>query len=288
MKQQYIDIYHRTINFIDNNLFDDLSLAQIAKSVYCSKYHLHRIFNSVNGQTIGQHIIEQRLNKAAYQLVFRTELSVTDIGLATGFANSESFSRAFKRVYEQTPRDYRNSPVRKPWLSSRQDQKENTMKNNSNTTQVEIVYLDEIDLAVLSHVGHPSTLHETLNTFIQWRKANGLTPSRYRTFNLFENDPSQVPPEEFNVGICTQVPSGFSNISEGMKLTSLPAGRYARLRHKGSEAQLPHSINTLYRDWLIDSDEMPKDFPLVIERLTLYPDVDACDNIIDVYLALND
>ncbi|WP_448547275.1 AraC family transcriptional regulator [Thalassotalea fusca] len=288
MKQHYIDIYQRTIDYIEHNLFDELSLEQIAKSVYCSKYHLHRIFNSVNGQTIGQHIIEQKLNKAAYQLVFRSDLSITDIGLATGFANSESFSRAFKRVYQQTPREYRNNPIRKPWLSSQHDQKEYSMKNHSDIAQVEIVYLDDIELAVLSHVGHPATLHDTLNTFIQWRKANGLTPNKYRTFNLFENDPTQVPPEEFSVGICTQVPSGFSNISEDITLTSLPAGRYAKLRHKGSEAQLPNSINTLYRDWLINSDEMPKDFPLILERLTLYPDVDACDNIIDIYVALND
>ena len=286
MKNRYIDIYHRTLEYIDNHLSEPLTLEQLSLTVFCSKYHLHRIFSAVSGQTINNYIVTQKLDRAAHQLVFRIDRSITDIGLAAGFANGESFSRAFKRVFGQSPRDYRNKPDRKPWLFSKPNQMEYSMTNDKLKDNVEIVMVDEIYLATMTHKGHPSELHNTINKFIAWRKSHGLSSNASRTFNLFRDDPNQVTPEEFTVDLCAQISTHFNEFSEEVTKTVLPKGRYAKLRHIGKESLLQRTIENLYRKWLVESKESPKDFPLIIERITLYPDVEACDNIIDIYLAL--
>ena len=286
MKEHYVNICKRTVSYIDNHLSEELSLEKISTAVFCSKYHLHRIFSAIYGQTINQYIVEQRLNRAAYQLVFRREQSITHIGLNTGFANSESFTRAFKRVFTQSPREYRTHPVHKPWLNQKLFEMEYTMNKSEVASNVEIITLDPINLAILTHKGHPDNLHDTLNRFIGWRRSNNLSPEKYRTFNLFHEDPSQVPLEEFSVDLCSQIPDDFDQLDKEMKKAIIPAGRYAKLRHHGKESTLAITIQSLYENWLVQSEETPKDYPLVLERITLFPDVEAVDNIVDIYLAL--
>ena len=48
-----------------------------------------------------------RMAKAA-ELLKLTSLSISDIGLAVGYDNSMHFSRAFKSIYNISPRDWRN------------------------------------------------------------------------------------------------------------------------------------------------------------------------------------
>ena len=51
-------------------------------------------------------------------------------------------------------------------------------------TSVEIVALSQIHIAVLEHKGPPSLLGESIRQFIQWRKSNGLHPSKSATYKI--------------------------------------------------------------------------------------------------------
>lgn len=85
---------------------DDLSLTALAERAGLSAFHLHRLFSAAAGETPKQFTLRLRLERAAL-LLLRDEESVLNVALECGFESHESFSRAFRRRYGTTPRQYR-------------------------------------------------------------------------------------------------------------------------------------------------------------------------------------
>lgn len=99
-------VISKVIDFIEENLTDDLDLEKIADVACYSKYHLHRMFADVVGCTVHQYIQRRRLTEAARQLVY-TDKSIMDITLTAGYETQQSFTLAFKKLYRESPQVYR-------------------------------------------------------------------------------------------------------------------------------------------------------------------------------------
>ncbi len=93
-------------DWLENNLDKSLSLDEVAARSGYSKWHLQRMFRSVTGNALGSYIRTRRLSRAATELCLQDQ-SILDIALQSGFDSQQSFSRAFKRQFSQTPGAYR-------------------------------------------------------------------------------------------------------------------------------------------------------------------------------------
>src|SRR5580765_1341285 len=93
---------------VQGNLDGELSLEALARQFGYSPFHFHRLFSNAVGETPKQHVHRLRLERAAYKLAITSE-PVFEIALAVGFNNHETFSRAFKRSFGYTPKDYREA-----------------------------------------------------------------------------------------------------------------------------------------------------------------------------------
>ena len=114
----------------------------------------------------------------------------------------------------------------------------------------------------------------------------GLSPQRHATYNLFYNDPEQTPAAAFRLDIAVAVPQPVSDSAAGIVSKLLPGGRCARLRHVGSDDGLGAAIQFLYGQWLVQSGESLRDFPLYCQRLRFFPDVAEHEAELDLYLPL--
>lgn len=101
-------IISKVIDFIEEHLTaeENLDLDKIADIANYSKFHLHRMFSNIVGCTIHQYIQKRRLTEAAHQLIY-TDISIIDISLTAGYETQQSFTLAFKRLYEESPQAYR-------------------------------------------------------------------------------------------------------------------------------------------------------------------------------------
>ncbi len=95
------------IDWLENNLDKSLSLDHVAAKSGYSKWHLQRMFRNVTGDALGTYIRTRRLSRAASELCLKDQ-SILDIALQSGFDSQQSFSRAFKRQFSQTPGAYRS------------------------------------------------------------------------------------------------------------------------------------------------------------------------------------
>ena len=153
--------------------------------------------------------------------------------------------------------------------------------------QVDIVDFPGTNIAALEHRGDPATIGDTIRTFIRWRKERKLSPKVSRTFNIFYVDAEDVPPEQFRMDVCVSIPTATVDQNDiGVVVKAIPAGRCAKLRHVGCDETLDAAIHFLYAQWLPQSGEELRDFPLFLERLTFFPDVPEHEAVVEIYLPL--
>jgi AraC family transcriptional regulator len=103
---EYINPVLNALDYIEQNLTRDLTSEDVAREAAFSKYHFHRIFLALTGNSVSGYLRRRRLTEAALALR-ETGNRIIDIALDYCFETPESFSRAFKGMYGLTPRQYR-------------------------------------------------------------------------------------------------------------------------------------------------------------------------------------
>ena len=96
----------RAVNYINANISTELTIEQIAKEIFVSKYHLCRSFKRSFGVSIMKYILSQRITLAKEQLA-NTDMSCSDISMMMGFSSFSYFCRVFKQQEGITPNRYR-------------------------------------------------------------------------------------------------------------------------------------------------------------------------------------
>lgn len=286
----YYQRFVQVINYIDDNLSQELSVETLSQLAHLSKYHFHRQFSALFNMTLARYIRLCRDKQAGFKLAYRPEKKVIDIALSCGFESSEAFSRAFKKSIGQSPSGFRKNPDWKAWHLYHQPLIElriNKMKKLATNYQTEIVNFDEIKVAVLPYKGAPELIGQSIQKFIAWRKTNKLSPSISRTFNLVYDDPATTDPENFRFDLCASTTQAVDNNVQGVINKVIPSGKCAVVRHIGSEDELGEICNYLYGQWLEQSGETLRDFPLFFERVSFFPEVSEHKMITDVYLPIN-
>ncbi|WP_195277039.1 AraC family transcriptional regulator [Anaerotruncus rubiinfantis] len=94
------------LEYIQNNLKNDLSLAVIAKQFYMNATYFSSTFKDKMGIGYYNYVVQQRIEDAK-KLLERTDYSIIRIAYECGFNSNGSFYNAFKRVAGMSPREYR-------------------------------------------------------------------------------------------------------------------------------------------------------------------------------------
>ncbi|MCY1512297.1 Transcriptional activator FeaR [compost metagenome] len=98
---------------IDESLTQpNLTPVSLASRLNISVRHLYRLFEE-QGDSVCRYIQRARLQRSADDLAnpFLKGESITSIAYKWGFTDSAHFSRAFKKQFAQSPKDYRASAL---------------------------------------------------------------------------------------------------------------------------------------------------------------------------------
>jgi AraC family transcriptional regulator len=279
------DSYQQRMNLvlehIENHLDEKLSIELLSQLANFSPFHFHRQFRAFVGLPVYKLIQFLRLKKAARELAFSTDKSIGDIAYNAGFENAESFSRAFKKWLGQTPTDFRYNPDWKLW-NQLVDFKR---MNRSKTMQVKIVDFPETMIAALEHLGPEHQVYNTVRKFIDWRQENRIRPEDGETYGIHYSDPVSTLPEEYRQDICVSVKQPVAENPQGVVNKIIPAGRCAVIRHQGSREYIP-AVDYIYREWLPESGEELRDFPVFFHYINVGPNVRDKDMLTDIYLPI--
>jgi len=95
-----------TVDWIEDNLADELTIQNLANVACLSPHYFQRLFKHVVGKSVMEYVRLRRLARISDRLIFNGD-SVLESCMFYGFENHETFCRAFKTVYGMTPTEYR-------------------------------------------------------------------------------------------------------------------------------------------------------------------------------------
>ena len=93
--------------FIHLNYDKKITIDDMAKNAYISKYHFSRLFKESTGESPYKYLCMYRIEKAK-DLLITTPLSVNEIAIRVGFDDVSSFIYSFKKHTFVSPLQFRN------------------------------------------------------------------------------------------------------------------------------------------------------------------------------------
>jgi len=101
-------VLRRCKDLIESNIESDIRLGDLAREAGMSSSHFIRSFRKSTGQTPYQFLLYQRVKRAQF-LMRDPRVSLTEVALASGFADQHHLARVFRRITNMTPSSYRRS-----------------------------------------------------------------------------------------------------------------------------------------------------------------------------------
>lgn len=288
---------NRVIDYIHASYNQDLSLKMLADIACLSRFHFHRKFHNLLGETPNEFIRRYRLENATHKLMLNQYQSITDLALECGFSSSQSFSRSYKAHFGITPTIVRdclswNGMVAK--LKKAQKGRlspkellfvEAFLKKRGVTLQdflkkeyidVDVQHLPPKRVAYIRTIGSYAyaDYKPALRQLVEW-----ALPKHYINKNTFLqgvawNNTDLTPKEKLIYDVCIEVPKNVK-ADKYINIQTLPGGLYAvyhaEADTKSYESQAEY---TKLMKWLMMSDYRPLNMPsynIYLNRARLHP-----------------
>lgn len=242
----------RVLQYIHENPAGDLSLDALADVAAMSRFHWHRVFQAMTGETCAQAVRRLRMLRAAIWLTSK-DWTIAEVASRVGYPNLQSFSRAFRESHGVSPGAFQKNggPYRLPAPAP---------KGIHKMFDVELTDAPRRRLAALMHKGPYSGSGQSYQKVAQAISKLELWPNVRGMAGVYYDDPNVVAEKDLrcHAGVIL---NGETALPEGLEEVSLIGGRYAVLHYKGPYTALKVAYDHLYGNWLPNSGIEPMDAP---------------------------
>lgn len=104
-KEEYVK---KALEYIKTNYHGKISISEIAGSIGLDRSYLYSLFIEYLGASPREYLIGYRMEKAR-ELMNIPTLAIGDVSRSVGYDDPLAFSKAFKKFYGKSPREYRKN-----------------------------------------------------------------------------------------------------------------------------------------------------------------------------------
>jgi AraC family transcriptional regulator len=256
---EYRDRINKVIAFIWNNPDGQPTLNCLAAIAGFSPYHFHRIFAAFVGEPLAEYSRRVRLVHACHTLI-QSRTPVTEIALSAGYETPAAFTKAFRKLYGESPTHVR-STGRPPVLP---------INNDSNNLRRQRMNPEIRDLPVMTvyfatargSINQDFTLaaNKAFEVLCSYVEKHRLEHHIHLCLGIFPDDPDIIPADQLRYEAGFVFKTGINPpATADIKIKVIPAGRYAAFLHQGPYSTLWQGWNAIYRDWLPGSGKELRD-----------------------------
>lgn len=242
----------RVLDHVYANLDGDLSLDTLADVAALSRFHFHRVFTAMTGETVAAFIRRVRLHRAVTELL-DTDAPLAEVARACGYPNPKSFARTFRDAFGETPGAFRTRGQPRPPLRL-------GMRGDTAMYDVTIEDQPARRLATIAHRGDYMKIGEAFEKAGATVAARGLGPHLGAMVGVYFSDPDAVPEPELKSAAGFEI-ADAAEIAPPLAEIRLAAGRHAVLTFRGPYTGLPAAYAYLFGPWLEASGEEPRNAP---------------------------
>jgi AraC family transcriptional regulator len=276
-----LDLMAQALDFIEAHLREDIAVGDIAAAVSYSVYHFCRTFNQVTHHTPYDYLMRRRLAEAARELL-QTDRKIIDLAYEYQFNNPETFSRAFKRVFDAQPNQFRKQGGL-PWPSLMPRLTLAHLLHIAKGPYLKpiVVERDSLQLAGVMTLIHEVAANpiELWQIFVaELRQLGGPTAHEVFSLTLYPAN-AEHPGFFYLLGIPV---ADTHALKAAWVLKTLPARKYVRFIHKGLQRDLPLTLDYACHTWLPQSTLRLAAPHLLARYAPGYEDSDAAE--FEIYL----
>lgn len=261
MQQGLVKCVERAARFIASELSQERvpDLDAIAGASGVSKFHFHRVYRLVTGETCHQTITRLRLAQGASALQDGS-VSVTEAAMMAGYASSQAFAKAMKRELKTTASALKADPER---LSSAVALL-SVPGGEQGGVAVTLCAVDGFKVRVIETSG---LYLELVGTYgLLFELAGG--PDNVRAvLGRPHQDMEEYLASDFAFDCLLQPGdeafTDHARVQEG----EVSGGHYASTRHVGPDSELPETLDRLYTQILMQEGVMFADAPCLMHYI---------------------
>ncbi|MGH1346333.1 MAG: AraC family transcriptional regulator [Nannocystales bacterium] len=287
-RSEYTERINRVVDHVERNLDQPLSLSALAEVAHLSRFHFHRVFAAMTGETLHQFVSRLRVERAAQMLLRTPAQSVTSIAIDCGFSSSATFARTFKAAFGVTGTQWRahgdadwcaddrknrkhlrnDRNAESPWgcyiVSSGPTHRwrlEVTSTPHPLTADVTIQDVATRHVAYIRHVGPYGQVAEVPRLFERlhrWLGARELISAEMVNLVVAHDDPKITPDDKLRLSVCATVAPTTQGEGE-VGVMSLPGGKCGVARFEIPPERIAEAWNAVMGVWLPDSGYQPDD-----------------------------
>jgi AraC family transcriptional regulator len=284
-RQQYVARINRVMDYIELHLSEPMTLDELAEVAIFSKFHFHRLFTAMVGESLYEYIRRIKLEKAGTLLIEQPDKTVAEIAYTYGFSSQSVFTRAFKDFFGMSPTRFRNGGYKTYSKERKTESKERQMLSNDHQfkmdlsgelrsvsltqlkpliMKVEIKDLAEMNVAYVRHVGPYSKVGQAFGKLMRWAGPRGLFGKpETRMLCVYHDSPDITEESKLRSSVCITIPEGMPVTGE-IGTMKIAGGKYAMCRYEITEDQFTQAWNEIMSEWLPSSgyicdDRLPFD-----------------------------
>ncbi|WP_461612405.1 GyrI-like domain-containing protein [Clostridium sp. Marseille-QA1073] len=262
----YFERIQNAIEFIEENLEEEIEINEVASKAFFSAFHFQRLFQAISGFSVQEYIRKRRLSKAAV-LLKKTNKNILDIAIYYQYNSQEAFTRAFKGYFDITPAVYRktNINVNKQNKINFLDYRKN-IKGEINMNKPDIIILTKINIMGYEY-------KTNLNNYEYFKNI----PEFYNDFG--KNEYYLRIPQRSKPSICYGIACNFQDnggfsfiigeeidtfsedIDDNFINFEIPEGKYAEFKICGAVDLVQNTRRYIYSNWLPNSNYERREGP---------------------------
>ena len=317
-RQEYLSRINRVIDYIDAHLDESLTLEALAAEACFSRFHFHRIFAALVGETLADYIRRLRLERAAMRIAQNPKETITDIALACGFSSPSVFARAFRDCFGLSASEWRRTggapagaaagrkqgkaPGKQGQAEGKgreasrdglpYDQGHHTERRTEMGQKEKIAYRVEVKelpgllVAYVRHIGPFQQISQAFDRLMRWAGPRGLIrfPDT-KILAVYHDSPDITETDKLRSDACISVPEG-TKVEGEVGMLRVPGGKFAVGHFEISADQFGQAWNALMGEWLPSSGWQPDDrlcYELYLNEPEKHPErkfiVDICEPV---------
>ena len=268
----------RVLDHIHANPAGDLSLDALADVAAMSRFHWHRVFRAMTGETCAEAVRRIRLHRATFWLI-RDDLPVAEVAARAGYPNVQSFTRIFRERHGLTPAAFRRQGILTSPLNP-------NLKGDRTMFAVTVTEsAPPRRLFGVLHVGPYMEISRSFEKLSAVINARQLWPHASGMVGVYYDDPSATPAAALK-SLAGLVVDDTVALPKGLEEARLPGGKMAVLRFKGHYSGLPAAYDYLYGVWLPASGQQAADAPPFEDYINNPMDTKPEDLLTDICVPL--
>ena len=239
----------KTIWLLESRFGENLSLDDIAVHAGVSRSHLSRIFPLATGYSISAYVRGRRLTEAAKALAGGAP-DILGVALDVGYGSHEAFTRAFREQFAITP----DEPRRRRSLTSL-ELVEPLPMDTAETIRLADPKIETRPALRIAGLLERHEMTKAATIPVQWQKfqryignvTGAVTGAAYGVVGRMTEDD-----QDFDY-MCGVEVSESAELPPEFKVWMIPAGRFARITHRGHISTIRATCAAIFEDWMPSS-----------------------------------